>query len=123
MVLPNAYRIAYVIDGQHRLYGYANSLYKDSSTVPVVAFTDLPSFTQLKMFIDINENQKAVSKTLRQTLKKDLGWKSKYASERMDALASAITIKLGEDSSSPFYGLISIGEDKLYSKWVLLQIR
>jgi DNA sulfur modification protein DndB len=27
--LPNAYSIAYIIDGQHRLYGYANSKYKD----------------------------------------------------------------------------------------------
>ena len=114
--LPNAYRIAYVIDGQHRLYGYANSKFKDTSTIPVVAFTDLPSLQQLKMFVDINENQKPVSKTLRETLKKDLGWNSKYAKERMDALVSAITIKLAEDSSSPLFNKIEVGEDSALIK-------
>ncbi len=112
LILPNAYRIAYVIDGQHRLYGYANSKFKDTSTVPVVAFKDLNSIMQLKMFVDINENQKAVSKTLRETLKKDLYWGHKFAKERMDALVSAITIKLSEDSKSPLYDAIEVGEDE-----------
>ena len=102
LILPNAFRIAYVIDGQHRLYGYANSKFKDTSTIPVVAFKDLDSVMQLKMFVDINENQKAVSKTLRETLKKDLYWGHKFAKERMDALVSAITIKLSEAAGPRF---------------------
>jgi len=34
--LPKKYRSAYIIDGQHRLYGYANSEYKSKNSIPVV---------------------------------------------------------------------------------------
>ena len=74
--IPNAYAIAYIIDGQHRVYGYAQSDFKESNTIPVVAFYGLESTEQLKIFMDINENQKAVSPTLRITLEKDLYWNS-----------------------------------------------
>ena len=56
--IPNAYGIAYIIDGQHRLYGYAASSFKDTSTIPVVAFEKMPSEDQLRIFMEINENQK-----------------------------------------------------------------
>ena len=39
--LPKKYRSAYIIDGQHRLYGYANSPYKATNCIPVVAFINL----------------------------------------------------------------------------------
>ncbi|MGK0747779.1 DGQHR domain-containing protein, partial [Yokenella regensburgei] len=80
--LPNIYRSAYIIDGQHRLYGYANSEYAASNTVPVVAFVDLDKKEQVKLFMDINENQKAVSKNLRTTLQADLLWESDNVAER-----------------------------------------
>ena len=51
--IPNAYAIAYIIDGQHRVYGYAQSDYKESNTIPVVAFHDLDSTEQLEIFMDI----------------------------------------------------------------------
>src|SRR5690606_9468959 len=63
--IPNSYGIAYIIDGQHRIYGYANSAYKQNNTIPVVAFRDLDTMEQLEMFMDINENQKAVSPSLK----------------------------------------------------------
>ena len=58
--LPNKLRSLYVIDGQHRLYGYSESEYAESNIIPVVAFDDLERTVQLKLFMDINENQKAV---------------------------------------------------------------
>lgn len=110
--IPNAYAIAYIIDGQHRVYGYARSGFKDSNTIPVVAFVGLDSTDQLKLFMDINENQKAVSPTLRYTLEEDLYWNSDRTDSRMKALRSSIIKTLGADVNSPLYGKISIGEDK-----------
>jgi len=40
--LPQTYRSAFVIDGQHRLYGYADSDRATSELIPVVAFVNLP---------------------------------------------------------------------------------
>ncbi|MBR4871832.1 MAG: hypothetical protein IKU96_06660, partial [Alistipes sp.] len=39
---------AYVIDGQHRLYGYSGSNYEGNNSIPVVAFVDLKKDVQLK---------------------------------------------------------------------------
>mgnify|MGYP000088398650 FL=1 len=57
--LPKRYRSAFIIDGQHRLYGYSNSMYKSSNSIPVVAFLNLEREEQVKLFMQINENQKA----------------------------------------------------------------
>jgi len=110
--IPNAYGIAYIIDGQHRVYGYANSEYVESNTIPVVAFNGLDSIEQLEIFMDINQNQKAVSPSLRLDLEEDLYWDSDRADSRLKALRSSIIKKLGNSESSPLFNKISVGEDK-----------
>ena len=110
--LPKKYRSAYIIDGQHRLYGYANSEYKSKNSIPVVAFIDLAREEQVKLFMQINENQKAVSKNLRTTLNADLLWTSKNYIEQQKALRSRISIVLGESRNSSLFDKISIGEDR-----------
>ncbi len=110
--IPNAYGIAYIIDGQHRIYGYANSEFKDTNTIPVVALVGLAASEQLELFMDINQNQKAVSPTLRITLEEDLFWNSPRLDSRMKALRSSIIRQLGGDQSGPLYSKISLGEDK-----------
>jgi DNA sulfur modification protein DndB len=110
--IPNAYAVAYIIDGQHRIYGYANSKYHESNTIPVVAFKNLDPADQLELFMQINENQKAVSPTLRITLEEDLYWNSSRLDSRLKALRSSIIRQLGGDRSGPLYGKISLGEDK-----------
>lgn len=112
LCLPKRYRSVYIIDGQHRLYGYAESRYKNSNSIPVVAFLNLERSEQVKLFMQINENQKAVSKDLRNTLSADLLWTSEDKIEQLKALKSRIALRLGEDKISPLYGYISIGEDK-----------
>lgn len=62
LYLPQLYRSAYIIDGQHRLYGYADSKHTEDNTVPVVAFVNLDKDKQVELFMEINENQKAVSR-------------------------------------------------------------
>lgn len=112
LYLPKKYKSAYIIDGQHRLYGYANSQYKLTNTIPVVALVNIDRSEQVRLFMQINENQKAVSKDLRNTLDADLLWDSDSYLEQMKALKSKIAINLGENRASPFFGKISIGEDK-----------
>lgn len=110
--LPKRYRSAYIIDGQHRLYGYSDSNYATSNCIPVVAFVDLDRQEQIKLFMDINENQKAVPKTLRVTLNADMLWDSEDYNERRQALRSKIAQMLGEEETSPLMGRIVIGEDE-----------
>jgi len=109
--IPNAYALAYIIDGQHRVYGYAETEYKESNTIPVVAFLDLTATEQLEIFMDINQNQKAVSPSLRLTLEEDLYWNADRVDSRLKALRSGIIKELAEDINGPLYGKISIGED------------
>lgn len=114
--LPNEYAIAYIIDGQHRLYGYANSDFKNTNTVPVVAMLGLDATDQLSIFMDINQNQKAVSPSLRLVLEEDLFWESDRADSRLKALRSSI-IKELSISSGPLYNKITVGEDNALLKF------
>lgn len=110
--LPKRYHSAYIIDGQHRLYGYSDTDYAKTNTIPVVAFVDLDRSEQLKLFMDINENQKAVSKTLRVTLNSDMLWDSPDFNARREAMRSMIAQKCGEEPTSALLGRIVIGEDE-----------
>lgn len=62
--------------------------------------------------MEINENQKAVSKNLRNTLNADLLWVSDKPSERREALRSRIAQELGDNNKSPLYNRVIIGEDQ-----------
>jgi DNA sulfur modification protein DndB len=110
--LPKKYRSAYIIDGQHRLYGYSNSNYKSTNAIPVVAFLNLERSEQVRLFMEINENQKSVPKNLRTTLNADLLWSSDSFIDRQRALCSRIALNLGENRQSPLFNMVSIGEDK-----------
>ncbi len=109
--LPRRYQTAYVIDGQHRLYGYSESKYAGNNSIPVVAFVNLAKEKQLELFMEINQNQKAVPLALRNTLSIDLLWKSDKAAERRTALVLSLAIKLGEDKKSPLYNRVITGEN------------
>ncbi|MCI6016271.1 MAG: DGQHR domain-containing protein [Dysosmobacter sp.] len=110
--LPQQYRSAFIIDGQHRLYGYSDSPYAMTNSIPVVAFENLDQTEQVRLFMDINENQKSVSKKLRNVLNADMLWDSPKEAERRDALRLKIAQDLGEKNTSPLYGRIDIGEDQ-----------
>ncbi len=110
--IPKRYRSAYIIDGQHRLYGYSDSVYASTNTIPVVAFVDLERSEQIKLFMDINENQKAVPKSLRVTLNADMLWESNDFSEQRQALRSKIAQMLGEEPTSPLFSRVVIGENE-----------
>lgn len=113
LYLPKEYQSAYIIDGQHRLYGYSDSRFASVDTLPVIAFVNLDKETQVKMFMDINENQKPVSKTLRNILNIDLNWNSDNLTKRREAIILNVCQSLGEDPSSPLFGRVLTGEDSV----------
>ncbi|ROR65797.1 DGQHR domain-containing protein [Agrococcus jenensis] len=110
--LPRKYRSAYIIDGQHRLYGFATSKRAQSELVPVVAFVDLPGEKQLELFMQINENQQSVPKNLQNTLNADLLWGSDDARKRSHALKLKVAQLLGEQKTSPLRGRVILGEEQ-----------
>lgn len=110
--LPQTYRAAYIIDGQHRLYGYAGSHRAETDLVPVVAFIGLPRANQVQLFMQINENQQAVPKNLRNTLNADLLYDSPDVREQIRALRLRVAQRLAEHKLSPLRGRIIIGEEK-----------
>ena len=102
----------YIIDGQHRLYAYSDSEYASNNSVPVVAFFDLERDKQLSLFMEINENQKAVSKNLKHTLDADLKWDSANLADKADGIKKQLAQDLGEDISSPLFNRVLVGEDQ-----------
>ncbi len=110
--LPKSYQSAFIIDGQHRLYGYANNEWKYKNSIPVVAFENLPIEEQVKMFVDINHKQKSVSKNLLTTIIADLKWESPIYKDAIFAMQSKLLQRLGERDDSPLYRRIIVGENK-----------
>lgn len=110
--LPKSYKSAFVIDGQHRLYGYGNNEYRFTHTIPVVAFENLPSDKQANLFVEINHRQKSVPANLLKSLDAELKWESPIADDAIRALKSKLAQILNERNSSPLYNRIIIGEEK-----------
>jgi len=112
VTLPPYYGCAWIIDGQHRLYGYADTENKKSETIPVVAFVKETRSLQTKMFVDINKNQKAIGSNLLWDLYEDLYEDSIDEIEKELYCISMIAKKLNNDRNSPFYNSITIPKDE-----------
>lgn len=107
--LPANYASAWIIDGQHRLYGYAyarrieDSFKGDSTIIPVLAYENLPSDKEMNLFIDINSKQVKVNTGLLVELYADLHWESSDPEEAYQALLSRIASRLNSEPTSPLY--------------------
>ena len=104
--LPPIYASAWIIDGQHRLYGYAyardmEGFSQDKTVIPVLAYVNLPAGKEMDLFIDINSKQTKVSAGLLDELYSDLHWKSGNKEEAFQALCSRIASRLNSTKSSP----------------------
>jgi len=104
LYLPSSYKSAWIIDGQHRLYGFSNipDRFLDTNLF-VLAFEKMDTKTEADLFITINHEQKSVSKSLLVTLQADLKLGSGDPKEAISALASALVRSLTNDNSSPFF--------------------
>lgn len=104
LYLPSKYKSAWVIDGQHRLYGFSglDDRFLDTN-VFVLAFEQLDTRREAELFITINHEQKSVPKSLLVTLQADLKIGSSDPREAISALASGLVRTLGADHSSPLF--------------------
>jgi DGQHR domain-containing protein len=102
--LPKKYKSAWIIDGQHRLFGFTN-LPDEMLDLPlfVIAFEKLDAQREADLFITINHEQKSVSKALLVALQADLKLGSDDAREGLSALSSALVRNLSVDTTSPFF--------------------
>jgi DNA sulfur modification protein DndB len=105
---PPYYGSAWVIDGQHRLYGYSNSEKKFTDTIPVVAFNLLSVKDQANLFVEINREQKKVSSNLLWELYSYIYQGSEDEKQNILRTISLIAKKINFDTTSVFYGRIRI---------------
>jgi DNA sulfur modification protein DndB len=106
LTLPKRYKSAWVIDGQHRLYGFTNTSVADKVTIPVIAFENLDGSKEVNMFVDINSKQVKVSRNHLELLHADIHWNSPRISERLQALRSKVVLDLADERTSPFFDRI-----------------
>lgn len=102
LTLPAKYRSAWIIDGQHRLYGfsYLNNEYLDQSLF-VLAFEKMAIQKEADLFITINHRQKSVPKSLLVSLLADIRMGDSDPSTALSALGSAVVRSLNTDKTSP----------------------
>ncbi len=110
LTLPKKYKSAWVIDGQHRLYGFTNTSVADKVTIPVIAFENLEGSKEANMFVDINSKQVKVSRNHLELLHADIHWDSPRVSERLQALRSKVVLDLANKPTSPLFNRIKTSD-------------
>jgi DGQHR domain-containing protein len=108
LYLPDRYRSAWIIDGQHRLYGFSplDDKFIDQNVI-VAAFEMLPKADEANLFVTINHEQKSVPKHLLDDLEGELKWGSSVPSERIGAISARLINFLNGDVGEPFYNRIT----------------
>ena len=106
-----AYRVAWIIDGQHRLFAYANHPRAKKSLISVMAFVGLEPSEQARLFVDINARQKRVKQSLLQELYSELHWDAAEPEIRVQAVLSKAIQVIDTDLNSPFLGRILKADD------------
>jgi DGQHR domain-containing protein len=112
LTLPLSYCSAWMIDGQHRAYGFLGTRYEDWTEdrykpfdLPIIVFLDLPEPLQTQTFININYFQNRIKSNLLcdlTTLTKDLRHKLTWP--------SLIGRELNELKDSPFKDKVKVSE-------------
>lgn len=105
---PRYYGSAWVIDGQHRLYGYSETKRKTTDTLPVVAFVKLRNIEQAKLFVEINKEQTPVSSNLLWDLYPDIYHGIEEETYQILRAISLTVKRLNSDTDSPLYKHIYI---------------
>ena len=116
LYLPNVYGSAFVVDGQHRLFGYAHShraKNKDDKTAfSVLAYENLDMQLEAQMFVDINSEQRQVAKGLLDELKATLHRDAPDFTSRTGALVSKLVQDLNRQSESRLHGRVKLTGDR-----------
>ena len=116
LYLPNLYGSAFVVDGQHRLFGYAHSHRaknkEDKTTFSVLAYENLDIQLEAQMFVDINSEQKQVAKGLLDELKATLHRDAPDFTSRTAALVSKLVQDLNRQAESRLRGRVKLTGDR-----------
>ena len=115
LYLPAVYGSAFVVDGQHRLFGYAHSHRannaNDKTAFSVLAYDNLDTQLEAQMFVDINSEQKQVAKGLLNELNATLHRDAADFTSRTGALASKVVQDLNGDPESKLYARVKLTGD------------
>lgn len=106
--LPNRYKSAWIIDGQHRLFSYCGTEEASTSFIPVVAFEKLSYTKQSEMFIDINSKQTKVDKNLLLEINSESHFDSDKPEEWLDALISKCILRMSKEETNPLYSRLKL---------------
>src|ERR1700722_19214191 len=111
--VPDTYKSAWIIDGQHRLYGYTE-LGEDErgSHLPFLAFENISIAEETKIFADINSKQKSVSKKLLDEITGEIKLDSADKREQLRAIASRAFDLVRDDEDGPFGDKVAGAEIK-----------
>ena len=109
LYLPDKYKSAWIIDGQHRLYGFSFSDSKHmDDDIFVVAFEMMDRTKEADLFLTINSQQKRVPQSIIVALQSDLKWGSEDAKDRLGAIRSALAKVLNADPASALFGKLVV---------------
>lgn len=111
-----AYKSAWIIDGQHRLYAYSGHPRATKGRLSVLAFEGLAPSEQARLFIDINAKQKSVKRSLLQELYAELHWDAEDPRVRVRAIVSKAIQDLDADPVSPLFQRVQtadVGKDDI----------
>ncbi|TBC84251.1 DGQHR domain-containing protein [Rhizobium ruizarguesonis] len=116
LTLPGQYGTAWVIDGQHRLYGYAyanRDPSKDHSVISVLAYENIPIREEIQMFVDINTQQVKVSRNLVNEIVSNLDVEHEDPSRRLEAICARTALRLDSNKKSPVKGrILTVAQEK-----------
>jgi len=122
LTLPNTYKSAWIIDGQHRIYGYAELEEHSSSTLlPFLAFENIGILDETRLFSDINSKQKRVEKRLLDEITGEIKLESADKREQIRAVASRVFDMMRDDDDGPLGGKIT-GVEVKHSEESILTI-
>lgn len=104
--LRPAFKSAWIIDGQHRLFAYSGHPMAKTGHLAVLAFEGIPPSAQARLFVDINAKQKSVKPSLLQELYSELNWDAEDPAIRVQAIVSKAVQILDSEKDSPLFDRI-----------------
>ncbi|MGG5817671.1 DGQHR domain-containing protein [Falsiroseomonas sp. HW251] len=103
LTLPNLYKTAWIIDGQHRLYGYTELPEGEKGPkLPFIAFENIPIAEETRIFADINSKQKSVQKKLLDEITGEIKLESTDKKDQLRAIASRAFDLMRDNDTGPF---------------------
>ena len=120
LIIPTADRLAAIIDGQHRLFGFKFSTKKERLDFPLLCaiFFELPKSYQAFLFATVNANQKPVSKSQTYEL---FGYNVEDESPEKwtpEKLSVFLTRKLNTETDSSLKGHILVPAENDFSQTI-----